>query len=130
MGELAKKALAEIRGNRKGGIDTTLIERTLQEINSDYPAGLLAWIQKEKPEDWQRTMDIEGRINKAALSGNREALTSALDDYKGFFTAVSKDYRETERQRPGEYQRSHDVTVAPTLSELGITKRERRIEEF
>ena len=30
----------------------------------------------------------------------------------------------TERQKPGEYQRSHDVTVAPSLAELGISKRE------
>jgi len=30
----------------------------------------------------------------------------------------------TERQRPGEYQRSPEVTVAPTLAELGISKRE------
>lgn len=28
----------------------------------------------------------------------------------------------TEHQKPGEYQRSHDVTVAPTLEDLGITK--------
>jgi hypothetical protein len=33
--------------------------------------------------------------------------------------------RETERQKPGEYQqRLHEVTVAPTLAELGLTKRE------
>lgn len=30
--------------------------------------------------------------------------------------------RETERQKPGEYQRSHDVTVAPKLSNIGVTK--------
>lgn len=34
--------------------------------------------------------------------------------------------KETERQHPGEYQRLPDVTVRipPTLSELGLTKRE------
>ena len=26
------------------------------------------------------------------------------------------------RQRPGQYQRSHDVTVAPALAEMGISK--------
>ncbi len=32
--------------------------------------------------------------------------------------------KETERQKPGEYQRSPDVTVAPSLSDLGLTKRD------
>lgn len=32
---------------------------------------------------------------------------------------------QTERQKPGQYQqRLHDDTVAPTLSDLGLTKRE------
>lgn len=30
--------------------------------------------------------------------------------------------KEQEKQRPGEYQRSHDVTVAPSLADQGITK--------
>lgn len=29
---------------------------------------------------------------------------------------------EMPKQRPGEYQRSHDVTVAPSLADIGITK--------
>ena len=32
--------------------------------------------------------------------------------------------KDTDRQKQGEYQRLYDVTVAPTLAELGITKRE------
>lgn len=28
--------------------------------------------------------------------------------------------RETPKQKPGQYQRSHDVTVAPSLADLGI----------
>jgi hypothetical protein len=32
--------------------------------------------------------------------------------------------KETERQKPGEYKRLPDVTVPPSLAELGITKRE------
>jgi len=31
---------------------------------------------------------------------------------------------QTERQKPGEYQRLHIDTVAPTLADLGLTKRE------
>ena len=30
--------------------------------------------------------------------------------------------REMDKQKPGEYQRSHDATVAPSLEDLGITK--------
>jgi len=29
---------------------------------------------------------------------------------------------EMDKQSPGEYQRSHDVTVAPTYADLGIDK--------
>lgn len=32
--------------------------------------------------------------------------------------------RQTERQGPGQYQRLHDDTVAPSLDALGLTKRE------
>jgi len=32
--------------------------------------------------------------------------------------------KKTERQKPGEYKRLHDVTVSPTLAEIGVSKRE------
>jgi hypothetical protein len=32
--------------------------------------------------------------------------------------------KETERQKPGEYQRLPEVTVAPSLKDLGLTKKE------
>ena len=30
--------------------------------------------------------------------------------------------REMPKQGPGEYQRSHDATAAPSLADLGLTK--------
>jgi len=32
--------------------------------------------------------------------------------------------KKTERQKPGGYKRLHDVTVSPTLAEIGVSKRE------
>lgn len=42
----------------------------------------------------------------------------------GTLRKVGEMLLRTERQRPGEYKRLHHVTVWPTLSALGITKRE------
>ena len=32
--------------------------------------------------------------------------------------------KEMEKQKPGEYQRGHDVTVVPSLKDLGIHKKQ------
>jgi len=70
----------------------SLIDNTLMEIANNYQAGLLPWVKKERPEQWGRMLNIESRINTAALSGNKISLTLALEAYKRFFSEALSVY--------------------------------------
>lgn len=69
----------------------SLIDDCLKEIAKEYKPGLLAWLKKQ-PDLWVRVLDLEGRINQAALSNNETGLKQELSEYKAFLFAMREDF--------------------------------------
>ena len=76
-------------------MDSLLIDHTLQEIATDYKAGLLAWL-KRQPDRWDRLLQMEGEINRTALPWDEHGLAAALEAYKAFFREMVDLYEKAE----------------------------------
>jgi hypothetical protein len=76
-------------------MDSLLINDTLIEIGKSYQPGLLMWL-KSQPGGWARLLQVEDWINRAALTGNKEGLTAALQSYKVFFREMVRLFEEAE----------------------------------
>ena len=87
--------------------ETMLVKASsIQEIKEFKDIALTA-------KDWAQR---KGLGEKAIKEANSYVLRSERK--------LGQMLKETERQKPGEYQRSTEMTVAPTLAELGLTKNE------
>jgi len=85
MRPLAQKAVGMMKAQGLiRVVNHDLIDRTLREIGREYKPGLIQWL-KSQPDRWSRLLQVENRINRAALTGNKEGLTAALADYRAFF---------------------------------------------
>jgi hypothetical protein len=74
----------------------SLIDDALVEIAKGYKAGLLRWIRIEYRPQWREMLGLEDTINRAALTGNKEGLTAALQSYKVFFREMVRLFEEAE----------------------------------
>jgi len=68
-----------------------LINDGLAEIAKEYRPGLLAWL-KSHSDRWAKLLDLEDRINLAALAGDEVGLKCALSDYREFFEEMAERY--------------------------------------
>ena len=68
-----------------------LIDIALREIAKEYKPGLLAWL-KWHSDQWNRLLQLEDRINQAALAKYEEGLKDALSEYRTFFEEMLKFY--------------------------------------
>lgn len=80
-------------------IDRDLIDRTLQDIGETYRPGLISWIKEDRSR-WRRLLDLENRINQAALAGDELGLMAALTEYKGFFREMVTAFRTPKEETP------------------------------
>ena len=58
------------------------IDTALKEINRNYQPGTLEWMRVNRPEEWEKMISLEDRINQAALRGDEEELERVLVDYQ------------------------------------------------
>jgi hypothetical protein len=95
MRPLARKALEAIE--KQGGrvVDPDRIGTTLREIGKEYRPGLIRWIGEE-PGRWAKLLDLEERINRAALSKDGVMLKDALAKYRAFFQEMVEVYGKGE----------------------------------
>ena len=95
MRPLARKALEGIREQGGRVINFDLIESALKEIGREYRPGLIRWIGEE-PGRWAKLLDLEDRINRAALSKDEVMLKDALASYRAFFQEMMEVYGKGE----------------------------------
>lgn len=66
----------------------SLICKTLEEISERYESGALEWAKKERTQEWQTSLVLQGEINEAALRKDVEALKRVLAKYEGFMLSM------------------------------------------
>jgi DNA methylase len=68
--------------------------------------------------DRAEVVRVAARKAKLSLDAQNDWAEFKLDAER----KAGDSLRQMEKQKPGQYQRSHDVTVAPKLSDIGVTK--------
>jgi len=71
------------------------IHMALGEINERYEPGSLMWAKKERVQEWQKTLALEGEINKAALMEDVETLKEVLTQYRNLMLSMIGDFSST-----------------------------------
>jgi hypothetical protein len=89
------KALEALEQQGSRMIDHDLVNRTLRKIGAEYKPGLLAWIREDQNR-WRRLLDLENKINQAALTMDEAALKEMLSEYRSFFEKMLIEYGKGE----------------------------------
>lgn len=80
------------------------IHMVLGEINERHEPGTLMWAKKERVQEWQKTLTLEGEINKAALLGDVEALKEVLTEYRTLMSSMIGGFKSAKgRGEEGEH---------------------------
>jgi hypothetical protein len=118
-GQAREKAAEMVSANPHYVTDAKKIAQDAPEILDQVKHGTLSIPQAKRvaalpAAEWARRKNM-------GIAAIQHCRSYALDAER----KMGEMLRETERQKPGQYQqRLHEVTVAPTLADLGVTKRE------
>lgn len=78
----------------------SLIDTTLEEVGRGYHPGALGWMKGNRPQEWNKMVALEEKINQAVLSGDGTGLKQALSNYKELILGVVEVF-ETPKGQTG-----------------------------
>jgi len=62
--------------------------------NEGYSPGALRWMKKSRPEDWERMISLEKKIDQEALAGEVLSLKETLTQYKELILSVVRIFQK------------------------------------
>lgn len=76
-----------------------LISETLERINEVWEPSTLSWMKQSTPEEWERMLTLERKIDQYALQADTSHLRKTLGEYLTLMITVAKDFQSLRKGR-------------------------------
>ncbi len=91
------------KGRDTGSMEA-VFQQSLEEINRDYPPGLIAYLKTNQGELWRRIVNLEGEIERAWLEGESQTLRKTSREYVQLFHYGQEKYLHQKSKLPEDSQ--------------------------